>query len=42
MAGRLAQLQLVQNDQYKRLSDKNQYNYRTFDRPGARSDHRPL
>jgi penicillin-binding protein 2 len=28
LAGRLAQLQLVQNDQYKRLSDKNQFNYR--------------
>jgi penicillin-binding protein 2 len=28
LAGRLAQLQLVQNDQYKKLSDKNQFNYR--------------
>src|ERR1700744_1701953 len=28
LAGRLAQLQLVQNDEYKRLSDKNQFNYR--------------
>jgi penicillin-binding protein 2 len=28
LAGRLAQLQLVQTDEYKKLSDKNQFNYR--------------
>jgi len=28
LAGRLAQLQLVQNTQYRTLADKNQYNYR--------------
>ena len=28
LAGRLAQLQLVQNNQYRKLSDKNQFNYR--------------